>query len=83
MLAVQTVFNANVVLFKLPSTFLPFGTRPLIPGKANIVVYGGKFYDFDPHNNTAEGPNTNFCAEGYTTVSEEIDGHIVYTVIKE
>jgi len=52
-------------------------------GKANIIVKGGKFWDFDPHNNTAEGANTNFCAAGYTTTSEEIDGHTVYTVIKE
>lgn len=51
-------------------------------GKAKIIVKGGKFWDFDPHNNTAEGAGTNFCADGYTTTSEEIDGHTVYTVVK-
>ena len=33
--------------------------------KANIVVKGGSFVGFDPANNAAEGPNTNFVAEGY------------------
>lgn len=55
-------------------------------GKAKIVVTGGKFYDFDPGNNTAEGPNTSFLAEGYTsvasTVVEEGVEHTVYTVKK-
>ena len=51
-------------------------------GTAKIIVKGGKFWDFDPHDNSAEGEHTNFCADGYTTTSEEVDGHIVYTVIK-
>lgn len=55
-------------------------------GKANIVVMGGKFYDFDPANNTAEGEGTSFVADGYESVhtTEEIDGvvHDVYTVKK-
>ena len=51
-------------------------------GTAKIIVTGGKFWDFDPHDNPAEGEHTNFCAEGYTTTSEEIDGHTVYTVVK-
>ena len=33
-----------------------------------IKVYGGKFNRFDPANNAAEGPNTNFCAENYGTI---------------
>ena len=56
-------------------------------GTANIVVTGGKFYDFNPGNNTAEGPNTSFLAEGYTTISstviEEGVEHTVYTVKKD
>ena len=55
-------------------------------GTAKIVVTGGKFYDFDPGNNTAEGENTSFLADGYVSVqsTEEIDGvtHNVYTVKK-
>lgn len=53
-------------------------------GTAKIIVTGGKFYDFDPGNNRAEGENTSFLAEGYTTVmsTEVIDDveHNVYTV---
>ena len=56
-------------------------------GTAKIVVTGGKFYDFDPMHNTAEGPDTNFLAEGYhteaSTVVEEGVEHTVYTVKKD
>lgn len=39
-------------------------------GTAKIVVYGGKFYGFDPAHNGAESSDnsTNFVAEGYTSV---------------
>ena len=33
-------------------------------GTASIKVYGGKYYQFDPANNLAEGPTTNFLATG-------------------
>ena len=32
-------------------------------GSASITVYGGKYYQFDPANNLAEGPNTNFLGQ--------------------
>jgi hypothetical protein len=55
-------------------------------GTAKIVVTGGKFYDFDPANNTAEGPGTSYVPEGYESVAstEVIDDveHTVYTVKK-
>lgn len=55
-------------------------------GTANIVVKGGKFYDFDPANCAAEGVGTSFVADGYESVAstETIDGveHTVYTVKK-
>ena len=55
-------------------------------GTANIIVKGGKFYDFDPANCAAEGVGTSFVAEGYESVAstETIDGveHKVYTVKK-
>lgn len=41
-----------------------------VNGTASIVVNGGKFYQFDPGNNLAEGPNTNFLGEGYETVQD-------------
>ena len=53
-------------------------------GSANIIVKGGKFYDFDPSNCAAEGVGTSFVAEGYGSVmtTETIDGveHKVYEV---
>ena len=45
----------------------------------SIVIKGGKFHNFDPANNAAEGPDTNFCPEGYTTKLLEEEG--VYKVI--
>jgi hypothetical protein len=56
-------------------------------GTANIVVTGGKFYDFNPSDNGAEGEHTNFLAEGYhveiSTVTEDEVEHTVYTVKKD
>ena len=46
--------------------------------KASIVVYGGEFTRFNPANCQAEGPNTNFVAEGYTVEQTEN----VYKVVR-
>ena len=55
-------------------------------GTAKIVVTGGKFYDFNPADNLAEGAGTSFVAEGYksvaSTVAEDGVEHTVYTVSK-
>ena len=56
-------------------------------GTAKIIVTGGKFYDFNPSDNTAEGEHTNFLDEGYhvevsTVVEDEVE-HTVYTVKKD
>ena len=51
--------------------------------KANIIVKGGKFYEFDPANNAAEGAGTNLVAEGYHSVMSEEEGKRVYTVVKD
>jgi hypothetical protein len=40
-----------------------------------IEVRGGKFYNFNPANNAAEGEGTNFCAEGKTVTL--VDGWYV------
>lgn len=47
----------------------------------NIEVRGGKFYNFDPSNNRAEGPGTNFVADGYTVVSYSDGDDTVYEVV--
>lgn len=39
-------------------------------GTANIIVKGGRFYKFDPANNSTEGPGTNYVADGYHSVAE-------------
>ena len=52
-------------------------------GTAKIIVTGGKFYDFNPADNMAEGEHTNFLAPGYH-VEESTDGEsTVYTVKKD
>ena len=48
-------------------------------GKAKIIVTGGKFTNFNPQNNAAEGNNTNFVPNGYKSESN----NNVYTVTKE
>lgn len=47
---------------------------------AKIVVYGGKFYGFDPANNVSEGANTNFVAPGYKSINI---GNNTYQIVKE
>lgn len=39
-------------------------------GTASIEVNGGKYYQFNPENNLAEGPNTNFLSAGYESVQD-------------
>ena len=51
-------------------------------GKANIIVKGGKFYEFDPANNASEGAGTNYVAAGYQSTMSMEDGKKVYTVTK-
>lgn len=47
---------------------------------SSIIVYGGKFHNFDPANNQSEGPNTSFVAEGYKSIEIEPN---VWEVVKE
>ena len=51
-------------------------------GTANIIVKGGKFYEFDPANNASEGAGTNYVAEGYQSTMSIEDGLKVWTVTK-
>lgn len=56
-------------------------------GTAKIIVTGGKFYDFNPADNNAEGEHTSFVPEGYhvetSTVTEDGVEHTIYTVKKD
>ena len=51
-------------------------------GKGTIVIKGGTFVNFDPSNCVSEGENTNFVAEGYIVVMEEVEGVKYYTVVE-
>ncbi len=54
-------------------------------GTAKIIVTGGTFENFNPADCQAEGANTNFCADGYSTISSEkpnAAGVTLYTVVK-
>lgn len=42
-------------------------------GKANIVVKGGKFFNFNPIACTSENPATNYVAEGYTVMVDGVE----------
>lgn len=48
-------------------------------GDAKVYIKGGRFHNFDPANNAAEGANTNFCAKGHSTALD-IDG-VTYTIV--
>lgn len=47
-----------------------------------IEVRGGKYYNFDPSNNKAEGQGTNFVAEGYKVTSTQSGADTIYEVSK-
>ena len=50
-------------------------------GKANILIKGGSFYQFNPQNNLAEGSGTCFTPEGYHSAYNENTGY--YTVVSD
>ena len=39
-------------------------------GTADVSIQGGKFYNFNPENNAAEGAGTNFLVNAYTAVQD-------------
>ena len=51
-------------------------------GTAKIIVTGGKFYDFNPADNNAEGEHTSFVPEGYSVEISTDGDSTVYTVKK-
>lgn len=52
-------------------------------GTAKIIVTGGKFYDFNPADNSAEGEHTSFVPEGYHVEISQDGDSTVYTVKKD
>ena len=51
-------------------------------GTAKIVVTGGKFYDFNPSDNSAEGEHTSYVPDGYYVETSTDGESTVYTVKK-
>lgn len=90
--AEKGVINITGGVFKLNGSSADSPAKFLInckdDNKGNIHITGGKYYDFDPANNTADGANTNYVESGYVSVkSVEVDEdnvvHNVYTVVPE
>ena len=53
-------------------------------GTAKVIIQGGTFINFAPSNNSAEGADTNFVADGYKVVPQtQTNGDIWYTVVAE
>lgn len=46
-------------------------------GVAKITVKGGSFQNFNPENNLAEGENTNFLADGYSSTLDQTTNYYV------
>lgn len=65
-------FHATERSGEVPGTKNKFSALNLKDNSnSRIVVYGGKFYGFNPSDNLSEGPNTNFVADGYKSVEVE------------
>ena len=66
----QVIINGGTFVAANPEWTLNVKDSDYKAGTSKIVVKGGKFYQFDPANNKAEGPNTSFVADGYKSVLE-------------
>lgn len=51
-------------------------------GTAKMIVRGGTFVNFDPSNPGTDDASS-YVDEGYKVVSESVNGHTLYTVVKE
>ena len=51
-------------------------------GEAKIFITGGRFFQFNPADNAAEGQNTNFVAEGHTSKADG-DWFVVSEIVPE
>lgn len=49
---------------------------------AEFHVYGGTFVGFNPADNTADGPDTNYVAEGYVSTKTTYNGKDAWVVTK-
>lgn len=66
----QIEINGGTFIAAKPEWTLNCKDADYKAGTANIIVKGGRFYKFDPANNTTEGAGTSYVAEGYQSVQE-------------
>lgn len=66
----QIEINGGTFIAAKPEWTLNCKDADYKAGTTNIIVKGGRFYKFDPANNTSEGPGTNYVAEGYKSALE-------------
>jgi hypothetical protein len=66
----QVEINGGTFIAASPEWTLNVKDSDYKAGKSNIVVKGGKFYQFNPADCNCEGPHTNFVADGYESVLE-------------
>ena len=52
-------------------------------GDATVAISGGKFYNYNPANNAAEGAGTNFVAEGYAAAKDAQHWYTVGKIVAE
>ncbi len=52
-------------------------------GGSEIIVYGGRFFEFNPADNKSENPKKDFVAEGYTVTPEVIAGEGTYYTVNK
>lgn len=77
----SVVINDGKFICETPAWTLNLhdGTRDI----SSIEVKGGSFKEFNPANNSAEGPETNFVVDGYKVEEALISDSTWYTVIAE
>lgn len=79
----EVIINNGVFVGNTENT--TYGTKYTLNKKDNtnavLIVKGGMYKEFNPANNLAEGPSTNFVAEGYHVVSSTVDTATWYTVV--
>ncbi len=52
-------------------------------GKANFIITGGEFLDYNPADAASEQPHANYVAPGYKSVKTIVDGQTVWKVVPQ
>ena len=76
----EVIINGGTFIAHTPAWTLNCHDASYLAGNATITVNGGKFYNFNPYNNAAEGAGTNFVVTGSHAMDTDNDGY--YTIEK-